>query len=98
MTFFASPVVKFASAASAMRTASSRVTPGPCSAVCSLHPAMASTATLNIQMRAGQQIGYFGEQVDAALEDLKQRLPEDLILARTSDQPLQVEENVHLFM
>jgi multidrug efflux pump subunit AcrB len=54
--------------------------------------------TLNIQMRAGQQVGYFGEEVDKALADLKQRLPEDLILARTSDQPLQVEENVHLFM
>jgi multidrug efflux pump subunit AcrB len=54
--------------------------------------------TLSIQMRAGQQINQFGVAVDAALEDLKQRLPEDLILARTSDQPLQVEENVHLFM
>jgi multidrug efflux pump subunit AcrB len=54
--------------------------------------------TLNIQMRAGQQIDKFGLAVDAALDDLKQRLPEDLVLARTSDQPLQVEENVHLFM
>jgi multidrug efflux pump subunit AcrB len=36
--------------------------------------------------------------VDAALATLKQRLPEDLVLARTSDQPRQVEENVHLFM
>jgi multidrug efflux pump subunit AcrB len=54
--------------------------------------------TLNIQMRAGEQINHFGLAVDAALEELKQRLPEDLILARTSDQPLQVEENVHLFM
>jgi multidrug efflux pump subunit AcrB len=49
-------------------------------------------------MRAGQQIDHFGKAVDAALDDLKQRLPEDLILARTSDQPLQVEENIHLFM
>jgi multidrug efflux pump subunit AcrB len=54
--------------------------------------------TLDIQMRAGQQIDHFAKAVDAALEDLKQRLPEDLVLARTSDQPLQVEENVHLFM
>jgi multidrug efflux pump subunit AcrB len=54
--------------------------------------------TLSIQMRAGEQVGYFGEEVDRALEELKLRLPEDLILARTSDQPLQVEENVHLFM
>src|SRR5262249_6880662 len=41
--------------------------------------------TLDIQMRAGQQIDKFGLAVDAALDDLKQRLPEDLILARTSD-------------
>ena len=54
--------------------------------------------TLSIQMRAGEQINHFGVAVDAALDDLKQRLPEDLILARTSDQPLQVEENIHLFM
>src|SRR5262249_35903165 len=45
--------------------------------------------TLSIQMRSGRQIAQFGKAVDAALDDLKQRLPEDLILARTSDQPLQ---------
>jgi multidrug efflux pump subunit AcrB len=54
--------------------------------------------TLSIQMRAGEQINDFGVEVDAALDDLKQRLPEDLILARTSDQPRQVEESIHLFM
>jgi multidrug efflux pump len=56
------------------------------------------SVTLSIQMRSGQQIDRFGVAVDAALDDLKQRLPEDLILARTSDQPLQVEESIHLFM
>jgi multidrug efflux pump subunit AcrB len=54
--------------------------------------------TMSVQMRAGEQIGDFGVKVDAALADLKQRLPDDLILARTSDQPRQVEENIHLFM
>jgi multidrug efflux pump len=54
--------------------------------------------TLSVQMRAGEQIDRFATAVNAALEDLTQRLPEDLILARTSDQPLQVEENIHLFM
>ncbi|HJU04586.1 MAG TPA: efflux RND transporter permease subunit, partial [Nitrospiraceae bacterium] len=54
--------------------------------------------TLAVQMRPGDQIGRFGQAVDAALADLKQRLPDDLVLARTSDQPRQVEENVHLFM
>ncbi|MGJ5819919.1 efflux RND transporter permease subunit [Paludibaculum fermentans] len=54
--------------------------------------------TLSIQMGAGQQIKDFGEQVDATLASLKQRLPQDLIVARTSDQPLQVEEKIDLFM
>ncbi len=54
--------------------------------------------TLSVQMRAGEQIDRFARAVNGALEDLAQRLPEDLILARTSDQPLQVEENIHLFM
>src|SRR4029078_11620604 len=54
--------------------------------------------TLAVQMRSGEIIGDFGQAVDATLNDLKKRLPEDLIMARTSDQPLQVTENVHLFM
>jgi multidrug efflux pump subunit AcrB len=54
--------------------------------------------TLSIQMRAGEQINDFGLKVDAALGELKQRLPDDLILARTSDQPRQVAENIDLFM
>ncbi len=54
--------------------------------------------TLAVQMRSGEQIGRFGLAVDAALGDLRKRLPEDLILARTSDQPRQVEENIELFM
>ena len=29
---------------------------------------------------------------------MKQYLPDDLVIARTSDQPLQVEENLSLFM
>lgn len=54
--------------------------------------------TLAIDMRAGQQIGEFGQNVFAALEGLEGRLPDDLILARTSDQPRQVSENIDLFM
>ncbi|MBI2875275.1 MAG: efflux RND transporter permease subunit [Candidatus Tectomicrobia bacterium] len=54
--------------------------------------------TLAVQMRPGEKIGQFGEAVDVTLAALKQRLPEDLIMARTSDQPLQVRENIHLFM
>ena len=32
------------------------------------------------------------------LAEIRAQLPEDLIFARTSDQPRQVEENIHLFM
>ncbi|MBC6951723.1 AcrB/AcrD/AcrF family protein, partial [candidate division KSB1 bacterium] len=54
--------------------------------------------TLAIQMRPGEQIGEFDEAIDEALANVKHRLPEDLIFARTSDQPLQVAENIDLFM
>jgi multidrug efflux pump subunit AcrB len=54
--------------------------------------------TLALQMRPGEKIGNFELAVDSTLEVLRQRLPPDLILARTSDQPLQVEENIGLFM
>jgi len=54
--------------------------------------------TLSVQMRSGEQIAEFGKQVDVTLEGLRQQLPADLIYARTSDQPLQVEESIDLFM
>jgi multidrug efflux pump subunit AcrB len=54
--------------------------------------------TLSVQMRPGEKIGEFGTSVDSTMEVLRSRLPPDLILARTSDQPLQVAENIDLFM
>ena len=54
--------------------------------------------TLAVQMKDGEQIDAFGRSVDAKLAAVKQYLPEDLVIARTSDQPLQVEENLSLFM
>lgn len=54
--------------------------------------------TLDVKMRAGEQISAFGTAVDANLADLRKRLPADLEVTRTSDQPLQVRENVDLFM
>src|SRR6266850_1087934 len=54
--------------------------------------------TLAIYMRDQQQIAKFGQSVDEKLAQLKQILPADLIIAHTSDQPLQVKENVHLFL
>ncbi len=53
--------------------------------------------TLSVQMRLGGQIADFGREIDAKLASMKQSLPVDLILARTSDQPLQVAENIRLF-
>lgn len=58
----------------------------------------ARAITLAVQMRTGEQIHQFGEAVDEMLKTIRQSLPEDLILARTSDQPRQVEDNVELFM
>ncbi|HEX6465080.1 MAG TPA: efflux RND transporter permease subunit, partial [Vicinamibacterales bacterium] len=40
----------------------------------------------------------FGSQIDAALAGVRQQLPQDLIIARTSDQPKQVGEIVDVFM
>jgi len=53
--------------------------------------------SLAIQMRDNQQIGAFGEMVDAALAELGAILPNDLIFARVSDQPEQVQDNLDLF-
>ena len=49
-------------------------------------------------MRPGGYIGQFGEDIDGKLAELRKQLPDDLIMARTSDQPRQVTENVDLFM
>ncbi|HWS89072.1 MAG TPA: efflux RND transporter permease subunit [Pyrinomonadaceae bacterium] len=54
--------------------------------------------TLSVQMRSGEQIDKFGRAVDETLAGLREQLPADLIYARTSDQPLQVEESIDLFM
>src|SRR5215813_10127110 len=54
--------------------------------------------TLAVQMRSGEQIHKFGEAVDRTLTQVRKQLPEDLVVSRTSDQPLQVRESVDLFM
>src|SRR5712672_2302153 len=56
------------------------------------------SVTLAIYMRDQRQIATFGQSVDRKLAQLKQILPTDLIVAHTSDQPLQVKENIHLFL
>ena len=54
--------------------------------------------TVAVQMKDGEQIDAFGKSVDEKLAGVRPYLPDDLILARTSDQPLQVKENISLFM
>jgi multidrug efflux pump len=54
--------------------------------------------TLAVYMRDKKQIARFGQSVNGKLSELHQILPADLILAHTSDQPLQVKENIHLFL
>ncbi|MBV8552778.1 MAG: efflux RND transporter permease subunit [Acidobacteriaceae bacterium] len=53
--------------------------------------------TLSIQMRKGEQINVFGKLVDTNLQNIRKSLPGDLVLARTSDQPLQVRDKIELF-
>src|SRR5271169_4630439 len=54
--------------------------------------------TLAIYMRTGQQINLFGQHVAEKLKAVKQYLPDDLIMVHTSDQPVQVKEQIDLFM
>jgi len=54
--------------------------------------------TLGINMRSGQQIDLFGRHVDEKLASLKPYLPDDLIMVPTSSQPVQVKEQIDLFM
>lgn len=54
--------------------------------------------TLSVTMKAGQQIADFGAAVEAQIAQTRKLLPEDLVVNRVSDQPLQVAENVDLFM
>ena len=58
----------------------------------------ARAITLDVQMRSGKQIQQFEEVVNAELDRIAAQLPADLVLARTSDQPLQVKESMDLFM
>jgi multidrug efflux pump subunit AcrB len=54
--------------------------------------------TVAVQMREGEQIGAFSKNVQVQLAQTRELLPADLIIASTSDQPRQVQENVDLFM
>ena len=54
--------------------------------------------TLAVTMKNGEHIARFSREVDSTLANMKKRLPADLVIERTSDQPGQVAEKVNLFM
>jgi multidrug efflux pump subunit AcrB len=58
----------------------------------------ARSVTLSLTMKSGLQVKDFGRSVREQIEKARQLLPEDLVIEGVSDQPLQVEENVDLFM
>ena len=54
--------------------------------------------TLAVQMREHRQIGEFGDEMDQALSELAPLLPSDLIIAKVSDQKVQTDDNLRLFV
>ncbi len=54
--------------------------------------------SLAVNMRSGEQIELFGQHINAALDDVKAYLPDDIVMVHTSDQVVQVRENIDLFM
>ncbi len=54
--------------------------------------------SLGINMRSGQQIDLFGKHVQEKLDGIKHYLPDDLVIVPTSSQPVQVKEQIDLFM
>ncbi len=54
--------------------------------------------SLGINMRSGQQIDLFGRHVQEKLDGIRHYLPDDLVMVHTSSQPVQVKEQIDLFM
>ena len=54
--------------------------------------------SLGINMRSGQQIDLFGRHVNEKLDGIRHYLPDDLVIVPTSSQPVQVKEQIDLFM
>jgi len=54
--------------------------------------------SLGINMRSGKQIDLFGKHVQEKLDGIKHYLPDDLVIVPTSSQPVQVKEQIDLFM
>lgn len=53
---------------------------------------------LAVQARSGVQVADLGHQIDAKIEDARRRLPADLRIVKTNDQPELVREKIGEFM
>lgn len=53
---------------------------------------------LAIEARSGVQATKLGQELDAALGKLRARLPADLVIEKTADQPQLVRSKIHEFM
>jgi multidrug efflux pump subunit AcrB len=53
--------------------------------------------TLSTEMKKGEQIDRFGTAVHSRVDDVRQSLPDDLVIGTTSDQQRQVREKLELF-
>ncbi len=51
-----------------------------------------------VQMRGGQQATRVGRRIDATVDELRARLPSDLVVVKTADQPDLVHERIGEFM
>lgn len=56
------------------------------------------TVMLSVEMQNGFNIVEFGENVDQRLEIARQRIPSDVTVKKTIDQPLVVDTNISHFM
>jgi multidrug efflux pump subunit AcrB len=54
--------------------------------------------TVAIYMRDGQQIDQFGKHLTEKWDAVKHSLPDNMVMVPTSDQPVQVKEQIDLFM
>jgi multidrug efflux pump subunit AcrB len=53
---------------------------------------------VSVEMRDGAQIGAFYSKVKALVEDFQRRAPDGVKLTAISNQPVSVEERIHLFL
>lgn len=53
--------------------------------------------TLSVRQVKGTHIAHYDRDITAALDDLKLRLPSDLLIERTSNEPDEVHHKIHSF-